>query len=657
MGTTNRESGPLGSIEYLHLKRAWRRHIARTLFLLLAAISYQSADAQQAKRIASADPLISPIRIGPTVNISRSRPGQAHTEILTASDPNDPLKLLVCTMIWKSESNDLSSGVYTSLDGGRTWKLTVEDTSANAVWDPACAFGKNGNAFFAAISRHGLNYDNRDAIDFYQSKDSGVTWRAPIRAPFADREYITVDQTGGKFDGRIYLYMQGDPAAAYNASAKSNNKTEMELFTSSDGASFQGPAKGPKPESLHRRLAIGGPGVVMDDGTFLAPYRTQEFTPVGETSPRTSRIEVLSSSDGGATVNEPRVLSALSSVQGVSCGDYLAMEIDRSKGPFHGRVYLIWSDIRSGRCSVLVAHSDDGTAWSPPVIVDYVRDRRPARGPDSFLPAIAVNRDGVVGMTWYDRRDDPNNRNFRLRFAASFDGGESFGPSLPVSAESFSYKEPESYQLSAILSRPRGLDDRFHTDVFNAPRTYWGTGDTAGLAATADGLFHAFWLDNRTGVQQLYTADVSTDAKALRNGSPYLSNLENLSRECELEYAQTAYDPTSHTITLSFRIINNSKRVILTPLKLRATWLQSAIGRPLATKTENGVEGSGAVWDLSGLIANGRLEPGKSSSIGKLTFRIAEFRPLLGDRERLGGLIQFDSKLYGRMEAAETKRQ
>ncbi len=143
---------------------------------------------------------------------------------------------------------------------------------------------------------------------------------------------------------------------------------------------------------------------------------------------------------------------------------------------------------------------------------------------------------------------------------------------------------------------------------------------------------------------------------AWRNGSPLLSELENVSRECLLEYTQTAYDPVNHTVTLSLRFTNTSKQALLGPVKLRATALQSVLGRPLALQTENGVEGSGAVWNLSSLIANGRLEPGAMSSIGKLTFKIEDFRPLMGERGRNGSIVEFNSKLYARKDATTTEK-
>jgi hypothetical protein len=35
------------------------------------------------------------------------------------------------------------------------------------------------------------------------------------------------------------------------------------------------------------------------------------------------------------------------------------------------------------------------------------------------------------------------------------------------------------------------------------------SGDTAGLVADADGVFHALWIDNRTGVHQVWTATIA----------------------------------------------------------------------------------------------------------------------------------------------------
>ncbi len=38
-------------------------------------------------------------------------------------------------------------------------------------------------------------------------------------------------------------------------------------------------------------------------------------------------------------------------------------------------------------------------------------------------------------------------------------------------------------------------------------------GDTAGLAASPDGRFHALWIDNRTGIQQVWTAPITVQSR------------------------------------------------------------------------------------------------------------------------------------------------
>jgi hypothetical protein len=37
-----------------------------------------------------------------------------------------------------------------------------------------------------------------------------------------------------------------------------------------------------------------------------------------------------------------------------------------------------------------------------------------------------------VGVTWLDRRDDPNNVDFRVYLATSADGGQSFGTNFAI---------------------------------------------------------------------------------------------------------------------------------------------------------------------------------------------------------------------------------
>ena len=102
------------------------------------------------------------------------------------------------------------------------------------------------------------------------------------------------------------------------------------------------------------------------------------------------------------------------------------------------------------------------------------------------MATVAVNKGGVVGVLWYDRREANDNLAYHTRFAASFDGGLTFSPSVRV---------------SAAPNDPTAQRDA-------QPFVATG-GDTAGLTAAADGRFHAVWIDNRTGRQQVWTAAIT----------------------------------------------------------------------------------------------------------------------------------------------------
>jgi len=101
------------------------------------------------------------------------------------------------------------------------------------------------------------------------------------------------------------------------------------------------------------------------------------------------------------------------------------------------------------------------------------------------MPVVAVNRRGVVGVSWYDRRDNADNLGYYVMFAASVDGGRTWLPSVRVSAAA------------------HVADDD----------TRKNSGDTAGLAADADGVFHPVWIDNRTGIPQMWTTTVTIRPK------------------------------------------------------------------------------------------------------------------------------------------------
>jgi hypothetical protein len=179
----------------------------------------------------------------------------------------------------------------------------------------------------------------------------------------------------------------------------------------------------------------------------------------------TNEIDISKSTNGGTTF-APKVtvsiVTTVGSIFGLLEGGFrnnefpsLAIDLSRANGP----LYITWNDGRFGVTpdgfppfsgatynfgDVLVSRSNNGGAsWSAPVKVNDSSsddDNPVATLADHYLPGAAVDRNGRVGICFYDRRKDPENFLIDRECASSNDGGhtwtnhritrESFSPSI-----------------------------------------------------------------------------------------------------------------------------------------------------------------------------------------------------------------------------------
>src|SRR4030095_8577545 len=94
-------------------------------------------------------------------------------------------------------------------------------------------------------------------------------------------------------------------------------------------------------------------------------------------------------------------------------------------------------------------------------------------------PSVAVNSDGVVGVTLVERRKDDGKEFQHLYFTPSLDGGKTFLPEVRVSSAPSCPDTPRNGR--AATRWPEG-------------------GDYNGLVAGADGTFHVLWGGSRDGI-------------------------------------------------------------------------------------------------------------------------------------------------------------
>ena len=93
---------------------------------------------------------------------------------------------------------------------------------------------------------------------------------------------------------------------------------------------------------------------------------------------------------------------------------------------------------------------------------------------------IAVNRDGVIAITWNDRRDDPEDQCFRPYVGISLDGGRTF-------------------------AHERRISDR--ATCPGAGSRWLNGGETHGLAALPDGSFRIVWSSGVARDLRLWTSE------------------------------------------------------------------------------------------------------------------------------------------------------
>ncbi len=363
-----------------------------------------------------------------------------------------------------------------SVDGGKRWKETVlpgltHDAGTRAgpwdlVADPWPEFGPDGAVYYSSLVG-GDSAPFPTAIVVSRSADGGLTWGAPAvvtesKDPdFNDKNALTVDTVAGsKYAGTVYVAWDVNVLnSAGNAFVRQDIYSARSL---DDGATFEAPR-------LVRTGAIGG-GVIPRVGKKGRVYLL--FTAEGADPANRYALFLTSSNNGGRTWKQSRRLWDIvgASVTDVRDGFSLAsFAVDPKKG----NLYVAWQDSRSDVPRILVARSTNGGGkWSTPTdVVDA-----PADVP-AFTPAIAVNGEGEVGVSYYSLQNDPT-RSVRadVFVRISADSAGSFDRTFRMTRKSF--------DLRNAAHSSRG----------------WFLGDYMGLVGTADA-FQAAWISTRLRAQ------------------------------------------------------------------------------------------------------------------------------------------------------------
>ena len=306
-------------------------------------------------------------------------------------------------------------------DGGSTWqRVTVPGLTRcsggnyDRASDPWVSFGPTGVLY--AISLSFDFFDTHNAIIASRSTDGGNTWGPPVE--------ITADNTNG-LDKESITADPSHPNVVYAAwdrllsPGKSLHASDQGFFNARSftsqtffSRSNDGGLTWSQPTQIYTDSSFGGSiGSiirVLPDGTLLDGLVT--YGNAAWKGGKCASISVLRSTDGGATwSSKPTIVSPLTCTY-VGAHDPDTGALVRSGGLIDiavdgNNVYTAWEDgTASGPTTghILFSQSTDGgVTWSAPTVIN-----KTTGGVDAFIPTIAVNSNHVVGVTYYDFRNN-----------------------------------------------------------------------------------------------------------------------------------------------------------------------------------------------------------------------------------------------------------
>lgn len=342
----------------------------------------------------------------------------AEVEPMLAISPQNPSNLIG---VWQQDrwTDGGARGLLTgySQDAGLTWSVSqaafshcTGGSAANGAdfaraSDPWVTIGPDGIAYQSAIAFNGATFasGSSSAVLASRSIDGGRTWSAPAALirdgaqAFNDKESITADP-----------FASGYAYAAWDRLLTSNNGPSYFSRTTNGGLAWETARPiydpGGHNQTLNNQIVVTTPGAGM---STLFNFFT-EFD-VGQNNVVRRHLALVRSADRGLTWSGPITIADDRAVGTFDPQNPLitlrdAASIASFAGGPGGLLVVVWQDSRftgGARDGVAFSRSlDAGATWSPPVQINSV----PAV--QALLPAVTVRADGVIGVLYYDMRND-----------------------------------------------------------------------------------------------------------------------------------------------------------------------------------------------------------------------------------------------------------
>ncbi|EWM17950.1 sialidase family protein [Kutzneria sp. 744] len=318
-----------------------------------------------------------------------------------AVDPRNPSHMVSAfqTDRWQGVGGH---GLITAatFDGGRTWTYATPpavSTCSGGAFDRATdtqvSIAPNGMVFLTSLSMNTTTPHGDHALLVVKSGDGGRSWGTPTT--------ITREGTGDTdniWNDLPTVYTTGkDVYVAWDRINLDDGTGPIYLAHSGDGGTTWGEPR----KVVDFGVGKGASGVRLASvqGKLVAFFAYYE--PIPGTADYATSWRSITSADLGETWSAPAVAGQAKSVGtkepgGKNVRDGHDVFGQLAAGP-HGELRAVWQGSQFAGDhdgAVMATSTDAGATWSAPVPVGS----SPAK---QFMPAVAVNSDGVVGVTYY----------------------------------------------------------------------------------------------------------------------------------------------------------------------------------------------------------------------------------------------------------------
>ncbi|MGH2642948.1 MAG: T9SS type A sorting domain-containing protein, partial [Chitinophagaceae bacterium] len=408
------------------------------------------------------------VRIYPSSNVQ--------AEIHISVDETNPNNILASANTYTST---YQQGYYYSTDGGSTW--SGSDQLANSTGfvngDPSTAYDGSGNAYISTINAAG------DSYLLQESENKGVTWGPLIQevndGHSFDKEMIAADNSPmSPYQNNVYSAWTDFTSHTVKFNQPGNTPISLTTYFG-QGANVQ---TGPNGEVYvcWANLSNGYPATLI--GFAKSTNGGVSFT----TSTAFNYLGISQPNTGYGP--DPRF-------NNIGINDFPSMAVDKSQGPYRGRIYVVVPQESNGTAIIQMRYSSDGgDIWSGPITINI------PNATQCFFPWITVDDcTGAVYITYY-AFDQPNSFSTNTYVAFSEDGGNSF--------------------INQVVSDAPHITQPINDNVFR--KGY--EGDYIGICSYGSPL--AAWMDNRNGTWQVYVSPVTFSDASYISGT-YINSGNN----------------------------------------------------------------------------------------------------------------------------------